>query len=158
MGFDYAFYIPATGDRVPCVLVENIRMVGYDPTDPNLDALAAGGMRFKRCFTSAPVCSPSRSAFMTGMYSTTIGAHNHRSNRDGAHPLPDGVRLLTDWMRDEELYDTLADPHEIKNLAASGHPEHQTARKHLRTELEKWIEDSNDRGRIPEPVTDKGTP
>ena len=67
---------------------------------PNLDALAAGGMRFTRCFTTAPVCSPSRSAFMTGMYATTIGAHNHRSNRNGAHPLPDGVRLLTDWMRD----------------------------------------------------------
>ena len=67
---------------------------------PNLDALAAGGMRFTRCFTTAPVCSPSRSAFMTGMYATTLGAHHHRSNRDGAHPLPEGVRLLTDWMRD----------------------------------------------------------
>lgn len=34
IGFDYAFYIPATGDRVPCVLVENHRVVGYDPADP----------------------------------------------------------------------------------------------------------------------------
>ena len=34
LGFDYAFYIPATGDRVPCVLVENHRIVGYDPADP----------------------------------------------------------------------------------------------------------------------------
>ena len=34
LGFDYAFYIPATGDRVPCVLVENHRVVGYDPADP----------------------------------------------------------------------------------------------------------------------------
>lgn len=30
----YAFFIPATGDRVPCVFVENHRVVGYDPTDP----------------------------------------------------------------------------------------------------------------------------
>jgi arylsulfatase A-like enzyme len=67
---------------------------------PNLDALAAGGMRFTRCFTTAPVCSPSRSALMTGMYATTIGAHNHRSNRKGSHLLPEGVRLVTDWMRD----------------------------------------------------------
>jgi len=34
LGFDYAFFIPATGDRVPCVFIENHRVVGYDPADP----------------------------------------------------------------------------------------------------------------------------
>ena len=34
LGFDYAFFIPATGDRVPCVFVENHRVVGLDPKDP----------------------------------------------------------------------------------------------------------------------------
>ena len=34
LGFDEAFFIPATGDRVPCVLVENHRVVGLDPADP----------------------------------------------------------------------------------------------------------------------------
>ncbi len=34
IGFDYAFIIPATGDRVPCVFVENRRVVGLDPSDP----------------------------------------------------------------------------------------------------------------------------
>jgi arylsulfatase A-like enzyme len=34
LGFDYAFLVPATGDRVPCVFVENHRVVGYDPADP----------------------------------------------------------------------------------------------------------------------------
>ncbi|MEI6676642.1 MAG: sulfatase-like hydrolase/transferase, partial [Verrucomicrobiota bacterium] len=34
LGFDYAFFIPATGDRVPCVFVENHHVVGYDPADP----------------------------------------------------------------------------------------------------------------------------
>jgi arylsulfatase A-like enzyme len=67
---------------------------------PNLDRLAAEGMRYTRCFTTAPVCSPSRSAFMTGMYQTTIGAHNHRSHRDDGHTLPAGVRVLTDRFRD----------------------------------------------------------
>jgi N-sulfoglucosamine sulfohydrolase len=67
---------------------------------PNLDKLAADGMRFTRAYTTAPVCSPSRSAFMTGMYQTTIGAHNHRSHRDDGYKLPAGVRLLTDWLRD----------------------------------------------------------
>ncbi len=34
LGFDYHFLIPATGDRVPCVYVEQGRVVGLDPTDP----------------------------------------------------------------------------------------------------------------------------
>jgi arylsulfatase A-like enzyme len=34
IGFDYSFLIPATGDRVPCVYVENGRVVGLDPADP----------------------------------------------------------------------------------------------------------------------------
>jgi arylsulfatase A-like enzyme len=34
LGFDEAFFIPATGDRVPCVFVENHRVAGYDPADP----------------------------------------------------------------------------------------------------------------------------
>jgi arylsulfatase A-like enzyme len=67
---------------------------------PRLDRLAAEGARYTRFFTTAPVCSASRSAFMTGMYQTTIGAHNHRSHRDDGYTLPPGVRVLTDWMRD----------------------------------------------------------
>jgi arylsulfatase A-like enzyme len=34
VGFDYSFIIPATGDRTPCVFVENGRVFGYDPKDP----------------------------------------------------------------------------------------------------------------------------
>ena len=34
IGFDYCFILPATGDRVPCVYVENRRVVGLDPADP----------------------------------------------------------------------------------------------------------------------------
>ncbi|HEX6924830.1 MAG TPA: arylsulfatase [Longimicrobiaceae bacterium] len=34
IGFDYAFLMPATGDRVPTVYVENHRVVGLDPSDP----------------------------------------------------------------------------------------------------------------------------
>src|SRR6187455_2212883 len=44
---------------------------------PNLDRLATDGVRFTHFFNGM-VCSVSRSAFMTGMYSTTIGAHQHR--------------------------------------------------------------------------------
>ena len=67
---------------------------------PNLDKLAGEGMRFTRAFTTAPVCSASRSAFMTGMYQTTIGAHHHRSHRDDGYLLPAGVKVATDRFRE----------------------------------------------------------
>ncbi len=34
IGFDYNFIIPATGDRVPCVFVEDRRVVNLDTADP----------------------------------------------------------------------------------------------------------------------------
>ncbi|MEY3958830.1 MAG: Arylsulfatase, partial [Verrucomicrobiota bacterium] len=48
---------------------------------PNVDRLAREGTRFSRAYVTAPVCSPCRSALVTGMYQTTIGAHHHRSGR-----------------------------------------------------------------------------
>lgn len=46
---------------------------------PNIDRLAREGARFTRAFTHAPVCAPSRSGLITGMYPTTTGAHHMRS-------------------------------------------------------------------------------
>ena len=34
LGFDYSYIIPATGDRTPCVFLENQRVVNLDPSDP----------------------------------------------------------------------------------------------------------------------------
>ena len=34
IGFDYAWLLPATGDRTPCVWVENRKVVNLDPADP----------------------------------------------------------------------------------------------------------------------------
>jgi len=48
---------------------------------PNIDALAASGTKFTRFYTPAGVCSTTRSAIITGMMQTSIGAHNHRSCR-----------------------------------------------------------------------------
>jgi arylsulfatase A-like enzyme len=67
---------------------------------PNLDRLAAEGVRYTHAYTTAPVCSASRSAFLTGMYQTTIGAQNHRSHRDDNYHVPAGVRVLPDWLRE----------------------------------------------------------
>lgn len=62
---------------------------------PNVDRLAANGLLFERAFVTAPICSPSRSALITGMYQTSIGAQNHRSGvgTEKIH-LPPGVELV----------------------------------------------------------------
>jgi arylsulfatase A-like enzyme len=59
---------------------------------PHIDRLAREGTKFEHAYTTAPVCSPCRSAFITGMYQTTIGSHQHRSGRgvEKIH-LPAGV-------------------------------------------------------------------
>jgi arylsulfatase A-like enzyme len=67
---------------------------------PNLDKLALEGIRFTNAFTTSPVCSASRSAMITGMFQTSIGAHNHRSHRDDGYTLPEPVRLISEYFRE----------------------------------------------------------
>lgn len=67
---------------------------------PRLDALAAEGVRYDACCVTAPICSIARSALMTGMYQTSIGAQNHRSHRNDGYKLPDGVRPFTALLRE----------------------------------------------------------
>ena len=67
---------------------------------PNLDSLARSGLLFTNVFATSPVCAPSRSAFMTGMYQTSTDTHNMRSHRDDDYRLPDGVRPLTHRLED----------------------------------------------------------
>jgi len=62
---------------------------------PHLDGLAADGVRYTNVFSTSPVCAPSRSAFMTGMYQTSTDTHPMRSHRDDDFRLPPGVRPLT---------------------------------------------------------------
>ncbi len=65
---------------------------------PNIDRLAKEGTRFSNAFVTCPVCSPSRSALITGTYQTHFDAHNHRSNRD--KPLRVDMNLITDCFRE----------------------------------------------------------
>lgn len=65
---------------------------------PNMDRLACEGIRYPNAFATAPVCSASRSAFITGMYQTRIGCQDHRTML--MKPLPAGVRPITAYLRD----------------------------------------------------------
>jgi arylsulfatase A-like enzyme len=56
-------------------------------TTPNIDSLAAGGVRFTRAFATAPVCSASRSALITGVCNEATGLGHHRSK----YPIPRGL-------------------------------------------------------------------
>jgi len=47
---------------------------------PNLDKLAAQGVRYENAFATSPVCAPARSSLLTGMFATRIGSMQMRNN------------------------------------------------------------------------------
>jgi arylsulfatase A-like enzyme len=54
--------------------VGDVGCYGYrEVRTPNLDRLAASGMRFTQWYSNAPVCSASRASIMTGQYSERTG-------------------------------------------------------------------------------------
>ncbi len=81
---------------------------GYEHVQtPNLDRLAKGGERFTRSFATAPICSSSRSAFITGVYQTTTGTHPHRVVYP--QPLIEPYRPITELLRQAGYYVTNCD-------------------------------------------------
>src|SRR5690349_24743288 len=54
---------------------------------PNIDSLAAGGLRLTQGYVSAPLCSPSRAGLMTGRYQTRFGHENNSMAPGGGLPL-----------------------------------------------------------------------
>lgn len=62
---------------------------------PNLLQLAGSGVNFARAYTTAPVCSPSRTAFMSGMAPWTSGHYQNALKVDDSKPLKKAVSLAT---------------------------------------------------------------
>ena len=84
---------------------------------PHIDRMAREGIRCSSAFVTAPVCSSSRSAMVSGMYQTTLGVHNHRSQVSSgkgggnvayydSYKVPKSVKLIPELFRDAGYYVT----------------------------------------------------
>ncbi|MCP4787392.1 MAG: sulfatase [Fuerstiella sp.] len=115
---------------------------------PHVDHLANEGLRFTRAYATSPVCSTFRSAMITGMYQTSIGAHHHRSGR-GKHriTLPDGVRPVPALFQEAGYYTCMGSG--LQNLDYRSQPISSRTKGRLgktdyNFDWDKSIYDSND--------------
>lgn len=69
---------------------------------PNLDRLAARGMRYASVWSNAPVCAPARTAIIAGMYPTSTGSEHMRS----LTRLPAGMKMYPQYLREAGYYCT----------------------------------------------------
>ncbi len=87
---------------------------------PHLDRLASQGVSFTNAFCTAPVCSASRSALMSGRYQNNIGCHNHRTWEWHKQVLPAPARHVSDWFRDAGYYTVNVQPPKGKRQGQQG--------------------------------------
>lgn len=71
-------------------------------TTPNLDRLAAEGIRYENAYANAPVCAPARNTIITGMYPPAMGTQHMRSKND----MPAFVKFFTQYLRPTGYYCT----------------------------------------------------
>ena len=71
-------------------------------TTPNIDTLAAKGLRYTRTWSCAPVCAPARTTLITGMYPPSTGSEHMRS----MVALPEGIKLYPQSLREAGYYCT----------------------------------------------------
>ena len=67
-----------------------------DIRTPNIDRLAAEGMRFTRAFSSNGVCSPTRATFLTGLIPSQHGVHCYLAG-GGAQTGPDAYCTIAEF-------------------------------------------------------------
>ena len=67
---------------------------------PRLDTFAARSLRYRHAWSTAPVCAPARTAIITGMYPTALGAEHMRSSV----AVPESVKLFPHYLRERGYY------------------------------------------------------
>jgi uncharacterized sulfatase len=87
---------------------------GYSTT-PNLDRLAAKGLRYRIAWSNAPVCAPARTTLISGLYPTSTGSEHMRS----LVPMPAGMKMYPQILREADYYCT-NNAKEDYNLAKPG--------------------------------------
>lgn len=63
---------------------------------PHLDRLAREGIVYENAFSNAPVCAPSRSTIISGMYASSLGTLHMRST----YRIPPELELFPKYLRD----------------------------------------------------------
>lgn len=71
-----------------------------DARTPNIDRLAAKGVRFSNAFSTNTVCSPSRTTIITGVRTFEAGTGHHRSK----YPLPEFMHGFPYYMQEAGYY------------------------------------------------------
>ena len=69
---------------------------------PHIDKLATQSVRYTHAFATNPVCSPSRSCLITGVYATTLGTQHLRAD----FPIPDFIQGWPSFLRAAGYYTT----------------------------------------------------
>jgi len=69
------------------------RFPWYADQTPNMDRLAAEGIRFRNAFVTYPLCSPSRAAILSGRY------NHHNGIIDNKTPFPDNAASFATELR-----------------------------------------------------------
>ncbi|MFN0167663.1 MAG: sulfatase-like hydrolase/transferase [Bryobacteraceae bacterium] len=67
---------------------------------PNLDRLAERSLRYRTCWSNAPVCAPARTTIISGVYPTSTGSEHMRSNTR----MPPGMRMYPQILREAGYY------------------------------------------------------
>jgi len=75
-----------------------------DVKTPNIDRLASQGIRYTKAYATAPICSPSRSSMITGMYPSSVNSLDHRTI--DMTKLPEGIHPITEYFKEAGYFCT----------------------------------------------------
>lgn len=99
----------ASKDRLPNIVYILADDLGYGDLScygqqlfqtPNIDQLAAEGLRFTQHYAGTTVCAPSRSALMSGQHTGhTFIRGNRRVKPEGQYPIPDSLYTLAEMLK-----------------------------------------------------------
>jgi arylsulfatase A-like enzyme len=143
---------------------DHLGCYGYHrPTSPNIDHLAAGGLRFETVYASDTPCLPSRTALSTGQFGIRNGAVNHGGV--GTDPFAEGrdrqfqtAAARHSWMsalRDQGVWtasiSTFAERHSAYHFNAGFNECHNLGTRGLETAdqvaaaARRWLTDNSGR-------------